>query len=516
MAPTEIDARIKNGAKLIVVDPGTIDYCSGAHLWIKPKPGMDGVLALGMIKVMVEEGLYDRDFVSRWTVGFDRLRAHMETFSLDDVERDTWVPKEQIIEAVRLFASERPSILGPGNALEGTVSALQTCRAVAIINGLTGSVGVPGGLVIKKPPPFYRPGRFYFPKGFAREKEHSIASEFVLAVGAAYVPTQTLVKTLLSESPYRVRAALLFVTNPLSTYPNSLQTREALERLEFMVVADIFHTPTTQISDMVLPAALPGEHDTIAYWPAWTGFLKCDPKFTDPPGEAWPDMKIINELAKRLGLGEYFWDDVNDVLDFWLAPAGMTYEEFKRKRILYPEKIYLEGNEDEFFNTPSGKMEIFSAQMEQLGVSPLPTYEELSRSKAIAMESEEFPLIMTNRKETAFMLSGYRSIGELRKRYPEAVVEIHPETASSAGLKEGEMARITSPLGEIVQRVRFNPQLDPRVVMPAFGWWYPERPETLYDWDKSNINVLVDNGPPEELATGAVQLRGVPCRISRA
>jgi anaerobic selenocysteine-containing dehydrogenase len=434
------------------------------------------------------------------------------TFTLQDVERETWVPAGQVSAAARMFAAGSPGILGSGNALEGTVAALQTCRAVSILNGLTGSVGVPGGLVIKEQDQFYRPGRFYFPKGLPRLKENSIARDFILAVGAAYVPTQTLVNTILSEDPYPIRAALFFVTNPLSTYPDAGATYEALMKLEFMVVADIFHTPTTQLADIVLPAALPGEHATIAYWPAWVGYVKCDPKFTEPPGQAWADMKILNELAKRLHVGEFFWENVDEVLDFMLEPAGITFEQFKERRIIPPKKRYLEGNEDRYFKTPSGKMEIYSNRMEELGIAPLPYYGEMMKARQVASLSEDYPLIFTNRKETGFMLSGYRMDRGMRRRYPEAVVEIHPETAAWASLAEGDMAHIETPKGRIVQKVRLNHELDPRVVMPAFGWWYPEEKNGLFGWKKSNINVLID-GSPEELSTGAVQLRGIPCRI---
>ena len=512
MMPKELDARLARGCKLIVIDPGQIDYAKKADIWIRPKPGMDGVLALGMIKVIIEEELYDKKFAAEWTVGFEDLKTHVSTFTLDEIERETWVPGAQIAEAARMFAVNKPSILGSGNALEGTVAALQTCRAVSIINGLTGSVGVPGGLVIKEQNQFYRPGRFYFPKGFPRQKENSIASEFILAVGSAYVPTQTLVNTILTDQPYPIRFGFFSVTNPLSTYPDAQATYEALMKLEYMVVADIFHTPTTQLADLVLPAALPGEHATIAYWPAWLGYVKCDPKFIDPPGEAWSDMKIFNELAKKLGHGQYFWEDVNEVLDFMLEPSGLSFEEFKKTRIFHPKKYYLKGNEDRIFKTPSGKMEIYSAQMQSMGIAPLPYYEEMIKAKQVANESDDYPLILTNRKETGFMLSGYRIDQGMRKRYPEALVEIHPETAAQAGVEEGDMVNIETKKGRIAQKVQINPELDPRVIMPAFGWWYPEEKANLYEWRKSNLNILVD-GYPEELSTGAVQLRGIPCRI---
>jgi anaerobic selenocysteine-containing dehydrogenase len=136
----------------------------------------------------------------------------------------------------------------------------------------------------------------------------------------------------------------------------------------------------------------------------------------------------------------------------------------------------------------------------------------MMKAKEVSAESETYPLIFTNRKETGFMLSGYRADHNMRRRFPEAVVEIHPETASRAGLTQGDMVNIETKKGRIIQKVKFNDELDPRVIMPAFGWWYPEEKENLYGWKKSNINVLID-GSPEELSTGAVQLRGIPCRI---
>ncbi len=510
--PKDLEARLAAGSKLIVIDPWRIPYAERADLWIKVKPGMDGALGLGLIKAMIEEGLYDEAFVRRWTVGFDRVRAEVAKFSLDDVERDSWVPKEQIVSAVRMLAENRPNIICNGNALEGTLAALQTCREAAILNGLTGSMGVPGGVVIKQAAKYLRPGAFYFPRGFKRSREQSIGPEFNLAVGAAYLPTQTLVKTILSEKPYAVKAGFFMVTNPLSTYPDATQAYEAFIKLNFMVVADVFHTPTTAIADIVLPAALPGEHSTLAYWPSWFGYLKADPQFTEPPGEAWSDIRILNELAKRLGMKEHFWENVDEVLDVWTAPAGLTYQEFARKRILYPTTRYLADNEGDYFQTPSGKVELCSEQMEQLGVTPVPSYDEVLRAREISCETPEFPLLMTNKKERAFMLSQAKPIDRLRKKYAEPFVEIHPDTARAAGIAEGDMVFIETRKGRIVQKARLNPHLDPRVVMPAFGWWFPEKPATGYDWRKSNINILIDYGP-EELATGATHLRGIPCRV---
>lgn len=161
-------------------------------------------------------------------------------------------------------------------------------------------------------------------------------------------------------------------------------------------------------------------------------------------------------------MGEYFWEDVDEVLDFMLKPGGLTFEQFKKVRIIYPEKYYLAGNEDHFFGTPSGEMEIYSRQMKQLGISPLPYLKEVLKAGTVSAESRECPLILTNRKETGFMLSGYRADLKMRKPYPEAIVEIHPETATTAGVAEGDMIYLETRKAGITQKVKLNSELDPR------------------------------------------------------
>jgi len=245
----------------------------------------------------------------------------------------------------RVYATSKPAQILWGNAIENSSCALQICRAIDMLRGLTGNVGVLGGEVLITPAKFSRPGRFYFDKRLPRPTAKSIGKEFSIAMGAAYVPTQSLVRTILSEDPYPVKMAWASVTNPILTYPDSVATYEAFMKLPFLVVAEIFPTSFTAIADIVLPAALPLEHNSIAYWPAWLGHVKAQPKCVEPPGEAWPDSKMINELAKRMGMGEHFWDDWEESLDImmsvlgadgpaWLEPLadvqGSSHEAFRR------------------------------------------------------------------------------------------------------------------------------------------------------------------------------------------
>ncbi len=507
-----LDRALRRGCKLIMMEPGKNRYCQKAHHWLRLKPGSDGALAMGMAKVIIEENLYDKDYVERHTIGFDELRKEVATFSLDDVAAETWIDVETIREVSRVYATSKPAQILWGNALENSVAALQICRAVTILRALTGNVGVHGGEMIIEPAKFNRPGRFFLDRDFPRPIEKSIGKEYPIAMGSAYVPTQSLIRTILTEDPYPVKFALAHVTNPLLTYPDAAATFEAFMKVPFLAVAEIFPTSFTAIADIVLPAALPHEHDTIGYWPSWFGFVKAYQKVVDPPGEAWPDAKMINELAKRVGLAQYFWNDWQDSLDLMLEGSGLTYEELVEKRILEPSRHFLE-DKDPYFPTPSGKVEFFSQQMNQLGLSPLPYFKEVASSRFQKKDFEKYPLVLTNYKEGAYMLSGYRQIQAMKKRRPEAVVEVHPDTAAKYGVKDGDMIYIESRKGRIQQRLKTAPYIHPETVMAAFGWSDVEADENQHNWRKSNINILTDADEPNDPATGSVQLRGVPCRI---
>jgi len=283
--------------------------------------------------------------------------------------------------------------------------------------------------------------------------------------------------------------------------------------LDFLVVDEIFPTPTTAIADILLPVAWGAEHDAIGYSPGWYQDIRAYPKLVEPPGEARSDAMIITEVAQRLGLGQYFWEDEIEALNHVLEPSGLTWEEFKSKRIL-PAVAEYKKPEEGCFRTPSGKVEIYSQQLADMGYSPMPLFEEVSRYRF--EPSEEYPLLMTNAKEEAFMLTGYKHVEQARKHKPQPIVEVHPETAAKAGLKEGEWVYIETHKGRIKQQLVLDRDLDPRVVLVSYGWWFPEEPEDLFQFRKSNINVLTDGDPPYETMVGAPELRGIPCRLSKA
>ena len=502
-----LKASLKAGAKLIVIDPKRIDVAKKADLWIRPRPGSDGALAMGLIKVIIDEGLYDKDFVASSVLGFDRLQAEVETFTLDDVTEVTWVPRAQIEQFARMLVEFKPALIRMGNVFSHGVNSLQAARAICILSAITGRENIPGWDLSSKAAKWTRPGRLMLLSSFPRKAERSLGGKFKWAMMTAYIPYQSLTRGMLEG---KLKAAFFILSNPLSSYPDARETHDALMKLDTLIVSELFMTPTAAMADFVLPAATSGEHDTMGYW---GGPLRAFPKLVDPPGEAWSDVKIIIELAKRLGLGSYFPDGEKEVADLVLEPSGLSWDEFKDKRILGATSKQKDP-EDISIGTPSGKIEIVSEQMTQFDSSSMPLWEELSRYNAGDV-SDEFPLLLTTRLEEAYKLTGFRQLESGIKRKPEPTLEMNPDTAEALGLEEGEWVNIETRNGGIRQKLDLDEDLDPKVVYASFGWWFPEEPGNLFEWDKSNVNILFDT-KKEEPATGTVEVRGIPCRVSRA
>lgn len=511
----EMRAALQGGAKLVVIDPKRTDIVKRADVWVHPRPSTDGALALAMCKVIIEEKLYDTDFVSKWTVGFDKLEQEIKAFTLDDAERITWVPKAQIVETARLLARTKPLALVVGNGIERSFNAFQQLRAVFVLRAIIGDINTPGGNVCVDPPPYTRLGNFFELKDsvrLAKMKDKTVLGpEYRIAQGAAIIPMQTFVKSILEGKPYPIRAAICILTDPLMSYPDTEQTYRAFLKLEFTVVSEIFHTPTTRVADIVLPAAWGAEHDTVGYWPGYHEEIRAYPKLVEPPGEARSDADWINALSAKLGLGGE-WKNEEEALDFMLKPSGKTWQEFKAIRSFESKKSYKKPEEG-IFKTKSGKVEIYSEALAKFGYNGAPNFQELSRFRFET--SDEFPLMLFNGKEAAYMLTGYKQVDFLKARRPHPIVHLHPNTAARYGLKEGDWIYIETKKGRIKQLLTLDPNLDPRLVFGAFGWYFPEDPEDLYQFRQSNINVLTDIDPPYEMLTGAIELGGIPCRVSK-
>ena len=507
--------------KIIVIDPRQTELAKRADIWLQIRPGVDDALALSMLNVTTGEKLYDEPFVARWTHGFDALRERVKDYSPEWAEPITWVGADKIRAAARLFATSKPALLEWGCAIEHTPKCIQTVRAVSMLPALTANVDVPGGWVFG----MHGLGRFpslienLSPEVSAKRLG---ADRFKLLGGegadlpSAHIPT--LLQAIREGKPYPVKAFLVFGNNTLSTYANTALVYESLMKLDFMVCADLFMTPTAELADIVLPAASWPELNQLAGLPTVAANVVLAQQKAVRIGECKSDEEIFVELARRMKLS-VGTETVEDVLDAQLAAGkiGMTFDELKQRGFVKVPFKYRKF-EEQGFKTPTGKIELYSTRLEALGYSPLPRYEEPPESPISSPNvARDFPLVLTTGGRISFFFnSEHRQIGNLRKarRYPLA--EIHPATAARYGVVDGEWMWIETRRGRIRQKAKVTAGIDPRVIHVEHGWWFPEEPAPEYGVWQSNANLLTDNHPPYDPAMGTYQLRALLCRVARA
>lgn len=508
---------LDQGARLIVVDPRKTVLAKRADLHLSLKPGSDLALALAMIHTIIQEGLFDKSFVEQWCQGFQALKTQVQRHTPEFAEPVTWVEADHIREAARLYATSCPAVIQPGNALDHSPDNFQTARALAILRAITGNLGVPGGEVKGDFPPVVPMGspamdlRDKLPEDLRARRLNALSG---LLPTVFYSLPQTITQAILEEDPYPLRLAFVQGGNPLLTYPNAQRTYEALNRLDFLVVTDLFLNPTAALADVVLPAASFFEFDAVIA-PPYYPLVQVQQQLTRV-GQSRSDYTIIQGLAQRLGLGEWFWDREQEALDFILKPAGLNFDEFRQVGVLTGKQAYRHYQRGGF-DTPSKKVELFSDRLNEWGFDPLPGFRpQPDPPVAAAAGIEEFPLIMTSWKVEAFRHSGNRHMETLRAGHPEPVVWLHPQTAEPLGIQEGDPVWIETPLGRIQQKARVTELIRPGVAGVDYAWWFPEKGiKGLYDWAAANINILTDDRGGSGKEMGTPLLRGLACRVTR-
>ncbi|RLC68887.1 MAG: molybdopterin oxidoreductase [Chloroflexi bacterium] len=515
----------KKGAKLLVVDPRYTELASKADLWAQIRPGTDDALALGMLHVIINEGLFDEQFVSDWCVGFEQLKERVQEYPPSRVSEITWIPQDKIIELARAYATNRPASLHHRVSLEMHINAAQTLRALNILVAVTGNIDQKGGNVFPVYPTGFTPKAEYslikdlFPLPLEVQQRRMGADEFRLLSGPdapiprAHLPS--VIRAILTEEPYPIKA-MFTTSNIVLNLQGSKEVWAALKKLDFLVVADFFMTPTAELADIVLPAATWMERDEICDY-SYTNFISVRQKVIEPVGECWDDLKIAIELMKRMGLARHLpFQSVEQWNDYKLRGMGMTFADLREKAYII-EPMRYEKYKEAGFNTPSGKVELYSSLFERNGYDPLPYYEENPETPVTSPElMAEYPFILiTGPRHLAFFHSEGRQIPSLRKLCPEPVMEVHPDTARELGIRDGDWVWIEIPggRGRVQQRARVTDMVHPKMVTAQHNWWFPEEPGPEHGCWRSNINVIMPNEPPYDPVVGASPVRGCLCRI---
>lgn len=524
-------ARRRHGARLVVIDPRRTPLAAMADVWLPVRPGTDVALALGMIHIIVEKGLYDEGFVKHWCHGFDKLEEQAAEFTPEKVSEITWLPEEKIREAAILYASTKPAALHHRVAVEHNINSTQTDRALAILLAITGNLDRKGGNVFPQHLEGCIPtvalagvGPWLKPSPEV-EKQRIGVEKYPLIAGPdaplPFVHSGLALEAMITGKPYPLKAIYCAGANPIINMQSVRQVWEAIHGLDLFVVTDFFMTPSAELADYVLPAATWLERDECCDL-SYTNYVSSRQKAVEPLYESRDDLEIIIELVKRTPWADRRlvpWDNVQACYDWLVEGTGMTFSEFRERGTISVEPAY-EKYKGNGFDTPSGKVELYSTLFEKYGYSPLPVFREPPESPVSTPElTEDYPLILiSGGRHIAYFHSEGRQIHSLRKLSPDPEIEIHPDTTASLGLVEGDWVRVSCP--RIPERraafkVRHFAGLHPKVVHAPHGWWFPERPGPEHGCFDSNINVAISAAPPREEICGSVPTRGTLCRIEK-
>lgn len=511
-----LEAKRTRKAKLIVIDPYRTELAGRADLWLQVRPGTDAALVLAMTKLIIDEELYDKEFVTRWCHGFDQLRDSVAEYSIEKAAQITWVPAAQIREAARLYATIKPASLHQRVGVEQNINSTQTVRAIANMLAITGNIDVPGGNLL----PEHFAGAFPRPTPEI-ERQRIGANEYPMTLGPES-PFPMVFGPLAHDAirDGRLKAVFCAGGNPVILMQNSKGVRESLkDKLDLHVVADFFMTPTADVADYVLPAATWLERDDLCGALHMQSF-SIRQKVIEPLYECRHDMDIVIDLVKRIPWADRQhlpWDNVDECNEASVRALGLTFAEAKEIGYI-PRPVKYKKYEEGGFHTPTGKVELYSTRFEKFGHAPLPSYIEPPESPVSSPELlQDYPLILyTGRRPMEYYHSQQRQIPALRDRAPDPQVDIHPDTAKHLAIAHGDWIWLETPQvkGERV-RLKANVTTDvyPGMVHAGVGWWFPEKPAPEHGCFESNINVVLTDAAPREGICASARTRGTLCRV---
>ena len=531
-----------NGAKVIVIDPRVSDQAETADLHLRITSGTDAVLCFGWLNVIITEELYDKDFVEKWTVGFEELKERVADFPLARVEEITGIPRELIVESARLYATSKSAVIPWTPITDMQLNSTSAIRLHSILRAITGNLDILGGEMLGGFNPDYipesklqlhellsdeqkakqlgsdlHPAYTYRAQEMLKEATKRVHGyEYADIVMGCYMANPSAVfRAMESGDPYPVKAFFTLGNNTLLSYPNQHRIHRALMNQDLIVAHEIFMTPTAMLADYVLPGDVFTERNHVADTWSWSTRLSLSQKVADPPTEGSSTYQFWHDLAHRMGYGEHFpWDTLEEVLDHRLSPSGMSFEEFAKVAHMHAQVPEYRSYEKTGFGTPSGKVELYSSILEELGFDPLPYYREAPQPSA------DYPYrVFTGVREDSFFQTGQRQIKVLRKRTPVPRFFIHPEDAKRDGISDGDWAVLETETGQVQALVSVQESMKPGHLRVPHGWWYPEMREEgsgLSGAFVSSDAVLCPDDPEDlDYEQGIPHFKGFPGRLRR-
>ncbi|WP_019850045.1 molybdopterin-dependent oxidoreductase [Desulfitobacterium sp. PCE1] len=533
----------RRGKPLIVIDPRYTETAAQGTLWLPLRPGTDAVLALGLLHVIVQEKLYDEDFVNNWCYGFKELEEHLTAYNPTYVEEITGVKAEDVSKAARLYAQSTPACLYSGRGIDQLgLNSFPAHRALAILRAITGNLDLPGASHLSEMPDFYPELDLELSESFTTTDPRSVNQEQLkLQSYGGYgkvreytmkhnkrLPMRYMTsahpnrvwKAMLTGEPYPIRSMIVMASNPLLTQGDTYLVYQALKSLDLLVVLELFETPTSMLADYILPSAGVLERPLLETKAGVANIAYGGDQAVEPYYERKPDYYFWRELGLRLDQGkDWPWETYREALEYSLSPLGITWEEFCQTGLYCTENNYFkfleqdQGGNPQGFATRSGKVEIYSELLKELDEDPLP------KPRSFPQVNKEYPLLMmTGARFQPYYASSYHQLDRFRRMHPEPIVEMSPETGRKLGLEEGCFVYVETERGKARFMTRFIPMCDDAVSV-EYGWWYPEakaaEPELGGVW-LSNVNLLTSGDfETSDPLIGTWTYNGSACRVRK-
>ncbi|QQS38055.1 MAG: molybdopterin-dependent oxidoreductase [Ignavibacteriales bacterium] len=444
----EFAEAVENDATIIVVDPRFSVAAGKAKYFLPIKPGTDLALLLAWMNVIVQEKLYDIDYVNNYGFGFEQFSAEISSYTPEWAYPETGIDPDVITNTAREMARYKPATLvHPGRHATWYGDDAQRSRAIALLNALLGSWGRKGGFytpVSMDVPQYPYPSYPTSEKGKVDNPDHKypFAHETI---------TTGIREATLTGKPYPVKGWFVYATNLLHALPNENETIEAIKKLDLMVVIDVIPSEIAGWADVVLPESVYLErHDDLNVEWFREPFISIRQPVIDSPNDQKPNWWMAKKLAEKLGLGNYYpWKDIEEYFDYRLTAAGYSLKELKQKGIIKGERqpIYFDEGVPVEFPTPSGKIEFYSLQLAEAGFDPVPKYK-----KPAEPPPGYFRLLFGRTPVHSFSRSQSNRI--LMDMVNENEVWINIDIASRYGIKSGDYIKLKNTDGIVSNRIK--------------------------------------------------------------
>ena len=452
-----LNRAVDKGAKLITIDVRENESGDRSHLYLNPRPGTDGCLALGIASQLIENNIIDGHFIDQYTFGFTEFKELVKDYPLEKVSAITEIPIGKIRSLINYLKENPQYALICGIGIQRYTNGGQTTRAISLLPALTGSIGKKGcGFYFsdRQAPELNWPFTPPKPKGV----RHSMA-------------VAKLASELDKQSDPPIKAVWIEQANPMSSNPNTNLLTRTMNQLDFIVVVDLFLTDTARMADMLLPAASMFEYcDLITGY--GHSYIQLQQKIIEPPGECKHESEIYRLLAKKFDFNlDYLPENDLSIIEKIIKNSNLNtdVDELKGAPYLYPGYQEIAFS-DLKFNTPTQKIEFVSQRMkDRWGENPLAAYNEPTENRYSSPDIfNKYPLSLITSHAHDKMNSQFSELSVFKEK---PFVWINPHDAAKRGINNSDKIEMYNERGSLILKAVLTKKVPPGIVHSYFGWW---------------------------------------------